>query len=87
MMTTMAALTGTLPIALGFGAGSESRRPLGLAVVGGLAFSQIITLYVTPVIYTYLDGFVARLRRRKEAQEVRGAAATAPAAPPRSPSG
>ena len=63
MMTTMAALMGTLPIALGVGAGSESRRPLGIAVVGGLAFSQIITLYVTPVIYTYLDEFQQRLGR------------------------
>ena len=61
MMTTMAALMGTLPIALGVGAGSESRRPLGIAVVGGLAFSQIITLYVTPVIYTYLDDLQQRL--------------------------
>ncbi len=64
MMTTMAALMGTLPIALGWGAGAESRRPLGLAVVGGLAFSQLITLYVTPVFYTYLDELNRRFRRR-----------------------
>ncbi len=64
MMTTMAALTGTLPIAIGLGAGGESRRPLGLAVVGGLAFSQLITLYVTPVVYTYLDALQHRFGRR-----------------------
>jgi hydrophobic/amphiphilic exporter-1 (mainly G- bacteria), HAE1 family len=65
MMTTMAALMGTLPIALGHGAGAESRRPLGIAVVGGLAFSQLITLYVTPVFYTYFDALQQRLGRRK----------------------
>ncbi|HET8634198.1 MAG TPA: efflux RND transporter permease subunit [Gemmatimonadales bacterium] len=64
MMTTMAALMGTLPIALGAGAGAESRRPLGVAVVGGLAFSQLITLYITPVVYTYMDAFQRRLARR-----------------------
>jgi HAE1 family hydrophobic/amphiphilic exporter-1 len=57
MMTTMAALMGTLPIALGVGAGAESRRPLGLAVVGGLLFSQLLTLFVTPVFYVYMDSF------------------------------
>jgi HAE1 family hydrophobic/amphiphilic exporter-1 len=65
MMTTMAALMGTLPIALGFGAGAESRRPLGLAVVGGLVFSQAMTLYITPVYYIYLDNFEHWLKSRK----------------------
>lgn len=69
MMTTMAALMGTLPIALGHGAGAESRRPLGIAVVGGLAFSQLITLFITPVIYTYLDALQQRLGRRARAKE------------------
>jgi hydrophobic/amphiphilic exporter-1 (mainly G- bacteria), HAE1 family len=67
MMTTMAALMGTLPIALGFGAGAESRRPLGLAVVGGLVVSQLLTLYVTPVFYTYMEAFQQWLGRRRPA--------------------
>ncbi|MDD5675086.1 MAG: efflux RND transporter permease subunit, partial [Chitinivibrionales bacterium] len=54
---TMSALMGTLPIAIGLGAGSESRRPLGIAVVGGLLFSQFLTLFVTPVFYIYMERF------------------------------
>jgi hydrophobic/amphiphilic exporter-1 (mainly G- bacteria), HAE1 family len=65
MMTTMAALLGALPVALGFGAGGESRRPLGLAVMGGLIFSQLITLYLTPVVYTYMAAVLDWTRRRK----------------------
>jgi HAE1 family hydrophobic/amphiphilic exporter-1 len=75
MMTTMAALMGTLPIAIGFGAGGEIRRPLGLCVVGGLVLSQILTLYITPVIYIYLDRIESKWREwrlRVKARKQRG---------------
>jgi len=65
MMTTMAALAGTLPIAIGYGDGGEARAPLGIAVVGGLLFSQFITLYLTPVVFVYLDRLQGRLRGSK----------------------
>jgi HAE1 family hydrophobic/amphiphilic exporter-1 len=76
MMTTMAALMGTLPIALGLGAGAESRRPLGLAVVGGLVFSQFLTLYVTPVFYVWMER-IRSLRRATAADAERAPSPTA----------
>jgi multidrug efflux pump subunit AcrB len=63
MMTTMSALVATLPIAIGYGAGGESRSAMGIAVVGGLLFSQLITLYLTPVVYVTLDRFQAVVRK------------------------
>jgi HAE1 family hydrophobic/amphiphilic exporter-1 len=69
MMTTAAAIVATLPIALGWGAGAEARRPLGIAVVGGLLFSQVLTLYVTPTFYVSLERVAALFRRRKTAPE------------------
>ena len=66
MMTTMAALFGAVPIALGYGAGGEARQPLGLVVVGGLLFSQLVTLYLTPVVYTYMAALQERFRSRRQ---------------------
>ena len=72
LMTTMAALLGALPLALGTGTGSELRRPLGIAIVGGLIFSQMLTLYTTPIVYLYLDRL--RLRRERMRGQTSGAA-------------
>ena len=75
MMTTMAALLGALPISFGYGAGGEARRPLGLAVAGGLLFSQMITLYLTPVVYTYMASIVQRWNASRFGRKGRAAAA------------
>jgi multidrug efflux pump len=75
MMTTMAALLGAVPLAIGFGDGSEFRRPLGISIVGGLIMSQLLTLYTTPVVYLYLDRF--RLWSQRVFGRRRGAAVEA----------
>src|SRR5207249_3948264 len=82
MMTTMAALLGAAPIALGYGAGGEARQSLGMVVVGGLLFSQLVTLYLTPVFYTYMAGLHERLgksRKKKGTSEVTPASTPTPA--------
>src|SRR5260370_40775314 len=83
MMTTMAAVMGTLPIAIGLGAGAEARRPLGVAVGGGLFFSQFLTLYITPVFYTYMEAFLERFNTWRERREL--APATQPTTNPIAP--
>jgi HAE1 family hydrophobic/amphiphilic exporter-1 len=67
MMTTVAAMLGAIPMAYGTGPSGEARRPLGLTVLGGLGLSQLMTLYLTPVIYTYLAGFTAKKKARTDA--------------------
>jgi HAE1 family hydrophobic/amphiphilic exporter-1 len=75
MMTTMAALLGTLPIALGYGEGADARQPLGLAVVGGLLVSQVLTLYITPVLYLYMERLQSRFQRKRVGSELATVAA------------
>ena len=78
MMTTMAALLGALPLALGHGVGSELRRPLGIAIVGGLLMSQALTLYTTPVIYLAFDRLARRVRRAASRREATGVPSPSP---------
>ncbi len=77
LMTTLAALLGAFPLAFGYGTGSEPRRPLGIAIVGGLIVSQVLTLYTTPVIYLYFDRIAQRFRRSKRIPAQEPGSATA----------
>jgi multidrug efflux pump len=70
MMTTLAALLGAVPLAMGTGTGSELRRPLGITIIGGLLFSQLLTLYTTPVIYLWFDRLAGRFRSKRVSQDV-----------------
>jgi multidrug efflux pump len=79
MMTTMAALFGAVPLALGTGTGSELRRPLGITIIGGLILSQILTLYTTPVIYLWFDRIAQRIAGSRATRATGGVAAEAPA--------
>jgi multidrug efflux pump subunit AcrB len=83
MMTTMAALLGGLPLALGTGTGSELRRPLGITIVGGLIVSQMLTLFTTPVVYIYIDRARIWLGARKNVQPKAPSSSTTPSAMPR----
>ncbi|KAG1366048.1 hypothetical protein G6F60_015752 [Rhizopus arrhizus] len=80
MINTAASMLGALPLALGTGIGSELRRPLGIAIVGGLLLSQLVTLYTTPVIYVYMERFSEWLARRREQRALRNGSLQAPQA-------
>jgi multidrug efflux pump len=80
MMTTMCALLGAVPLALGTGTGAELRRPLGISIIGGLIVSQMLTLYTTPVVYLYMDRLQLRIAQRKRKHRLTEAPAQASAA-------
>ena len=80
MMTTLAAMFGALPLAIGMGTGSELRKPLGIAIVGGLIVSQMLTLYTTPVIYLWLDQFRQRWSQKRAQRQIGYSIATSPPA-------